>query len=503
MSIVGRIKNGIFKRKRVSVILFCVVFVFTTVMATSLAIVQMADRIHANFKKSSAATATLKLDEKQLFLDGKRDDESLQITESLVQEIGQLPEVDYYDHQYQQQWSYSGMSNQLMTDAVQLGSVYSASRSSGNGVDLPVYYNTGSINFIGVDADRFTDAQEGFVKSDKGSFFSAEQIANGEMVAYVPTYYAQIHQLSVGDYITVPLFAYSYTYTGDPNVLPVNTLADQSIQLRIVGTFTLTDANEVFPISSSLIDRFTETQKTMMNANDGLNPLLMQFYVPNKTLETMNTLYQTKISLPALTELKNQFTLRDPDQLNDFIAQAKVLITSPYISLVTSNDRYQSIMAPIQLIAVVSKYILWLSISGCVCVLACMVLYFVKQRRAEIGLYAAMGERPWKIVTQIFLEFTLVALLSLSLASVAGKNLSAILNQQLIAQQINTIDEKKIVQVTASNSSLKDELRNEFTLRFDGGYYATLFAAGLLTITLASFLPLIYVVRLRPKEILL
>ncbi|MDT0161198.1 MULTISPECIES: ABC transporter permease [Bacillus] len=212
------------------------------------------------------------------------------------------------------------------------------------------------------------------------------------------------------------------------------------------------------------------------------------------------------------------YYIDDPADMESFVAQAKKESSIDFETFkLDANDQlYQQMVGPIENVASFSNNIVYLvSIAGAI-ILGLIVMMSIRERKYEMGVLLAIGERRWKMAGQFIAEILLVAALSLGIATLSGNIVAKEVSDQLLNQELQS------AAVTSEPESFRGG-----GMRFGGGMpgmpeaqseqaetiqeldvsvtaedLAMLAMIGILIAALSALLPSLTVLRLQPKTIL-
>lgn len=192
----------------------------------------------------------------------------------------------------------------------------------------------------------------------------------------------------------------------------------------------------------------------------------------------------------------------------------KTSIDDKTYTLTTNDQVYQQMVGPIENVASFSKNVVYLvSIAGAV-ILGLIVMMSIRERKYEMGVLMAIGEKRWKLIGQFLTEILIVAVIAIGIASVTGSLVANQLGNQLLSQQVSSADDSQqqtsgwgggemprggglfgqhssgadVISTMQVNVSLNDLL--------------TLGGIGVAIAVIATLLPSVSVMRLHPKTIL-
>lgn len=98
-------------------------------------------------------------------------------------------------------------------------------------------------------------------------------------------------------------------------------------------------------------------------------------------------------------------------------------------------------IGPINSVASFSKNVVYIvSIAGAL-ILGLLVMMQVRDRKYEMGVLLAIGEKRGKLIAQFFVEILIVALVSFGLAAASSHYVAQLAGNQLLAQQNSSTNE--------------------------------------------------------------
>lgn len=246
---------------------------------------------------------------------------------------------------------------------------------------------------------------------------------------------------------------------GTNNVVLDSTLAEAN-DLSVGDTFKITsskDEDTVYELTIKGIYESTATTSSM-----GMN---FSFMNPSNTLYTSYT-FANELNGTADEDTVDSavYTLTDPNEMDDFISEAKKLIDTDTFSLQSNDTLYQSMLEPLNNVASFSKNVVLLVAVAGVIILTLIIMITIRERRHELGVLLSLGESRTKIIMQLFIEVALCMVLALGVASISGNVVANAVGQQLLDQQTeNTSQNQKQApsgQMPNGNAQSLDGQRN-------------------------------------------
>lgn len=332
---------------------------------------------------------------------------------------------------------------------------------------------------ISVEGVLFSDSVQAFLDGDstilEGRHLTEED-ANQPFTMIEKTL-AEENDLSIGDKINIQS--------------PVEAATSE---LEIIGIFETTVAGD----------------STGMNFT-ALNPY-NKLYVPYTAATTLKGEgYEGTIDSAI-------YYMNDPSNIEDFISRAEEESSIDFATFkLDANDLvYQQMVGPIENVASFSKNVVYLvAIAGAV-ILGLIVMLTIRERKYEMGVLLAIGEKRWKLMGQFIVEILIVAIISLSFASMAGNLVANQVGEQLLTQQLEQSTE------SASNPEsfrrpgmgmmgggmgpgfVQEQVDpiDDLEIAITSKDFGLLALIGFIVSILATMIPSLTILRLQPKMIL-
>ncbi len=463
MHFVKRAFLSLIRRFGKTSILLLLTFILSNVLAASIAIGEASLNVERTMKQLLGANATIELDYEKIQEMPDFNWDTLEIiTADMVEQVGQLPQVKYYD--YNQEY-YASSSTLLSYDP--------------NNPNLDMHY----FSLKGVQYPPILDFAEGKGELKDGRVFEASDIENGAYVALISDKVSEINNIFVGDTIVLR----NVYYNKD------NQEVVREIVLDVVGIFT------------PAINTSTPNQRDQWIDYSSFN----RIYVPNgvSQLENRWWLEQYISDYPDSGMRIDQiyiyptFVLQEPEMVDSFKVEALAYIPE-YYRVRASSDAYDSVAGPIKFIGGLSTTLLWVGIFSTILILSLVVILFLRDRKHELGIYLALGERAYKVVLQILIETTSIALLGITLSLFSGQWIARATSDALLQMRMGE-DDVVMPFYYGDNYISPEEVINAYEIKLDGRYILLLYGVGLGTIMMSSVAPMIYILRLKPKKILM
>ncbi|MGW4202768.1 ABC transporter permease [Streptomyces sp. NPDC004726] len=208
------------------------------------------------------------------------------------------------------------------------------------------------------------------------------------------------------------------------------------------------------------------------------------------------------------------FTLSNPADLAPLKKDAKAAGADLEIfPLIVNDKQYRTLVGPITKTADFATVTVWLvAVAGTV-ILALIVASALRERRTELGILLALGERKPRLLGQHLTEVVACAVLAVGLASACSGFLSQAIGDQLLASEVSSAKDEAKNQPSGDNGTLpmggmapepesEVEPIDSMSVRLGPSDIAKVGATGLGIAALATLVPGSRVLRLHPREIL-
>jgi len=208
------------------------------------------------------------------------------------------------------------------------------------------------------------------------------------------------------------------------------------------------------------------------------------------------------------------FVLEDPADMDAFREEAGEFLPpgQVFVDLSSAFDDIASSMETMQTIA---NWILYVSIGATLLILSLLITLFLRDRRHEMGVYLALGEKKGKIISQILIEVIVTSFVAITLSVFVGTLISSAVSRNMLMNELtaeqnndpwggghwewNVFDDIGI----PTNDMSVDEMMAAFDISLSPQTIGLFYVIGLGAVILSTLAPVIYIVTLNPKKVLL
>ena len=376
-----------------------------------------------------------------------------------------------------------------------------------------------SPDIIKVDSGRFTLVE--------GRTFTQEEIDNGDMMVVVSRGFAEVNQLTIGGIIELENTVHnipkmtaegvSLEYYHEERFF----LAYQVLEFEIIGIFDI------------CLDFIYETLLSPQGWGFGntlfsLSRLYNYIYMPIQIAEDIANFQregfreiQDEIDLlfpgqgrPAEnTPITAFFVLHDPRDLESFSEIATELLPG-FWEVADFGEANHSIISAMDTLTQIANIIQWAAVIAAIIVLTLIIILFLRDRRHEIGIYMALGDKKRNVITQILAEVGLIAALAIILSLFVGNALSNSISRSMFEQsliyQMEKADEIRIpfhhfdVMLLFNPGEITvEETMAVYDVSLDANTVVLFLLIGSGVVLSSALISVLYIVKMEPKEILM
>lgn len=496
-----------------TLILFLLLFLLSVLSASAILVRHAILTTDENLRRQLPAIATISQDILAHELANQYAGVTLPVDAvraTMIREIGALPYVRQYDYT---SWRLSFFSDDLFrtfewyslleAELIDFQSLRVA------GLDFE--------NFVlkGVQNPLIADIEAGLIDLFSGRVFTEEEIELGSPVVLVSNDFAIANNLQLGDVLDLEYRIYyerAGTVVVEEHFSADNMLGSELFSLEIIGIFDYEFVDPGFPDMMRIFQYFN---------------IINQFYVPNRLIESTIDLYfdvffETNPDIlgdfltvdnieDAIQHEHMIFLLYDPVYLLAFGTAANEILPEFWVISDLSNA-YANITTSMELLRDVSDSVLAGTIVAMVLTVSLLLALIIRDRYGEIVVYLALGQTRMKIIGQILLEVYLVAILAIFSAllfgNVFGNEISTMMLRHEMANQVN----QPTPQIRPWNSPealgfrfeiSPDEMLENYEVRLNVNSVIIFVGLKVAILSVTTILPVVLILRLRPKEVLM
>lgn len=196
------------------------------------------------------------------------------------------------------------------------------------------------------------------------------------------------------------------------------------------------------------------------------------------------------------------------DDLDLLIYAANAYQEKYGISYESTKSFVNRLLGPIETFSSISEKVFIFSLVAMTIVVGLISFYFIRDRKHEIGIYLSLGIKKIELILQIILETLCVGMLGILLSLGTGKVISEGYSNYLLDTTVTITNEERDKYTTGMmaidpNNLNQSDIINDYEIVFTIEDIQNVFVLGGVTLILSSIFPLVYIMSLKPKNIML
>ena len=328
----------------------------------------------------------------------------------------------------------------------------------------------------------------------EGRSFTEKELSEGASVMVVSKQMAELYNIQVGD--NYPL-GRKYVMFFEP--------FEEWFDMEVIG---IVDGPEVTrpslfdgEFTDYMIGYYTETQRDWDRFPMAIAPnIVIDQQIINTKLNYrlvgINLRQNVRMRIPilemesfeAVTEMRKLFGKKLPMPFKFNFA----------------DDQILAVLGPIGTLNMIAEAVMVFTMVIAVFVCSLIILLYLKERRHEIGIYFALGEKKRHIVLQVVTEVWIVSALAMTLSVFAGTWIAKGFSDELIRLQLLIAEVQKGKEdIVTDNIPTREEVAAAYSVRMSNEYILLFTGLAMLTVTASTIVPIVNILKLKPKEILL
>jgi len=531
MNFINRAVTNVRRNLSRTALLLITFFVIGNFVILGLAVSKASDNAKVETRKQMKAVVSLDVDFDKYYEDGSElpideqdqfyQDNQPRLNFDMVNELAKDDRVVTVDTQ-NMTIAYSSSD----IDVVKLGNEQDNQDNSycytdENGNEICESYASPDLAVVGNLYPSMINIEDKTYEIISGEFYSEEDLDNRNHVMLVTEEFALLNNLNVGD--AFKIYFDDPSNLGNENINDDITEDDISLDMEIIGIFR----------NNKVLDKNSNDYKYKQSYEAPGNMIL----VPATTLEYFNyerglkqweyakekyateEYYQDDNNKPVLEDYQNiqsaVFLLNDPLQVDEFVSDYQANLDK-YIKLDANNEMFIKLSKPLDTMSMFANFIVWLVIINAIIIISLVTALTLKNREYEIGCLLSLGASRFKIITQFFIELSIIAIIGFSLSIISASFLSNKVGESVWKAQ-STYD--GIVELEDNNNEYDDsfwnpssahvteinyqDINDNYQARVSTSIIVQIYIAGLIIVLLAILIPSLMIMRFSPKKILM
>jgi putative ABC transport system permease protein len=272
--------------------------------------------------------------------------------------------------------------------------------------------------------------------------------------------------------------------------------ADNKLSIKIVGIYE----------TSTILD---ENMPIRFGAANPYNKI----YVPY----TLTSLVITNEEETDASNIINKavYTLDDPLNIDKFKEEAKTLdIDWTKFKLDANDTAFETMVGPINQVANFSnKTVVIVTVAGAL-IMSLLLFLIIRERTQEFGILLSLGEKRYKIISQILIELVLLFVIALGISTLTSQKMAQTIGNQLLVNEVqsSSVEENGFIggmrgmgfggQGRNQVNPIQADPIDAINVSISQEEWKQVSGIGLLIILISTIMPATLIVRFNPRKIL-
>ena len=495
-----------------SIILFLMILVLGSVVSGTISIGIALQAVTNNVQASLPAMVTIDIDRESrdayLEISDTSSHNSI-VTYDVLHNIGMLPQVKDFD--FPVLVDLYGFRLEQYIPLHPSGAEYEKAMSDISPSDYV------GLRIKGVQSAIPLDVSEGVIELVQGRMFTGVELEDSATVALISDNFAALNELGIGSIIPLERFAWTEPRELDSFVPRSDIVEDdiaerQSYDLEVIGIYTsLVDFNTG--------DSDWDWELAIGAENTIYVPGGVAMHVDNwykghmGKLHPDNPWYAPENIPDGFYRFQNVYVLHDISDLEAF-RQAVAEIAPPFFIVIDPVSNTLSVDSAVEALGELTSTILICAIGAFLLILGLLIALFLRERKREMGVYLALGERRIKVVGQILSEVAIIGLLAITLSLFAGSVFAENISQTMLQNSLafETMDgmyggrvhpEDSLTMMGMAPGFIVEEVAAIYDASLNMSTVLAFYAVMVAVIVISTIAPMLYILRLNPRKIMM
>lgn len=173
-----------------------------------------------------------------------------------------------------------------------------------------------------------------------------------------------------------------------------------------------------------------------------------------------------------------------------------------FFSMESSTSDYRYVQGPVENLKALADVAMGASFVLIIVLLCLVSMLFLRNRKHEIGILMALGERKRKILLQHAGEIVLIGMLATTLALYSGNKLGEIISSEFIKIQVDVESEIEYSERHEGEVTQLD-MMEAYKVEIDSQYILAIYGVSFLILLSVSGVLVFYISHLKPKDVLM
>ena len=509
------------RNKGKSILLVTIIMIISTLVSSSIVVNHALENTDKALRMKLPAVATIHLDgesfsEGQMALFNQTGEWMYpeMVSLEIIRKIGGLPYVRMFDANVTSHSFYSSRLERFFDQAV-FDDVYEGVFFVEDHQSYRKLWGVDFERFIvkGVENPNVVDIESGLIDLIMGRTFTEAEVLNGEHVVLVSQPFLATNGLNLGDVLVLEYRVFGPMF-GEVNMIAY--LSDENLykkevfEFEIVGVFDrglddiyyLLDAD----VHIEILNTIYMPNKVIAQTYD---ILIEAWYEEHRELLSYGLIYGNRMDVINYDGII--YLLYDPLDLQNFRVAAQEKLPDFWVVSDLSNA-YYIFENSMSMMHNTFQMLFIASLGAMLITVSLLIFLYLRDRRQEIGIYLALGEKKGKILKQILIENIILGILGITLGLWIGYAVSGVVSRDMLQTNLMQQAEGEVfmsfVGQEPEGMGFRHRMTNEEMMEvYDTSISISIvmyfYVVAIGTIVVATILPTFLIIKIKPKNTLL
>ena len=231
-------------------------------------------------------------------------------------------------------------------------------------------------------------------------------------------------------------------------------------------------------------------------------------YMPNDAVKNIHDKVLEEIKNENVDDydvfsIETMYQINSIDEIEEFKSENLAKLPKGY-KFEDNSESISSITVPMNNMKDLSNIIVYASIIASVIIIGLISILFCKERKKEMGIYLALGERKRNIALQLLLETLIISIIAITISIFTGNAIAKNVSNKMLENQIIEQSTKMTESNNYNNNYIdEDEIISNYNVSLSGNTILMIYIVSILSVSLSTILPICYTLKLNPRKILM
>ena len=351
------------------------------------------------------------------------------------------------------------------------------------------------------------DLYAGLIELVEGRFMTEAEIADGAYVAVFPKSLAELNNVGIGSHIGL-IYRVPYRWEGFTEIGH----REKIITVEIIGLFDPV-LKEIYydPYGDILYEQMRLANQIYLPAE--INLQFSSFRLEHFTGPNGESMMDSIDPGWMAAGNRGFFILHDMREWEAFEEKANEILPEFWFMDNLSTNFRHLISATNTVMGIANLVVIGSSVA-IVVILALVIVLFLNDRKRELGIYLALGEKRKMIVMQVLMEVGLISILAIFFALFSAQMLSREVSTVMLRNNILSVQDEETSRHVLEGipgdlllfnpgEMAVDDMMEMYEVYLSLPTVALFFIVKLGVVGISTILPIAFILRLNPKEALL